>query len=81
MTGADPSLMGRKDYFNLDCSYHMILINFGIIVLLFIVGFFTISALRAWQKYDIALLLIIVVISLECGYAVGQRGEVPDPRL
>ena len=66
MTGADPSLMGRKDYFNLDCSYHMILINFGIIVLLFIVGFFTISALRAWQKYDIALLLIIVVISLEC---------------
>ena len=65
-TGANVNLVGRPDYFNLDCSYHLILINFGIIIFLFIVGFFTISAVRAWQKYDIALLLIIVVISLEC---------------
>lgn len=65
-TGGNPELMSRPDYFNLDCSYHLILINFGIIIFLFIIGFFTISALRAWQKYDIALLLIIVVISLEC---------------
>ena len=65
-TGADVSLVGRPDYFNLDSSYHLILINFGIIILLFIVGFFTVSAWRAWQKCDLALLLIIVVISLEC---------------
>ena len=66
MTGGDPSLMGRKDYFNLDCSYHMILVNYGIIIFLFIIAFFTVAALRAWQKQDLVLLLTIVVISLEC---------------
>lgn len=65
-TGGNPDLMGRPDYFNLDCSYHLILINFGIIMLLLIVAFFTLYALRAWQKKDLALLLIIVVISLQC---------------
>ena len=66
MTGGDVDLVNRADYFNLDCSYHLILLNFGVIILLFIVGFFTIAGVRAWQMQDLVLLLIIVVISLEC---------------
>ena len=64
-TGANVELVNRADYFNLDCSYHLILINFGIVVLLFLIALFTVSSLRAWQKKDLVLLLIIVVISLE----------------
>ena len=65
-TGGNVDLVTRPDYFNLDCSYHLILINFGIIILLCIVGFYTAASLRAWQKKDLLLLLVIVVISLEC---------------
>ena len=66
MTGGDVDLVNRADYFNLDCSYHLILLNFGVVILLFIVGLFTLACVRAWQMQDLVLLLIIVVISLEC---------------
>ena len=66
MTGGDVDLVNRADYFNLDCSYHLILLNFGVVILLFIVGLLTLACVRAWQMQDLVLLLIIVVISLEC---------------
>lgn len=66
MTGGDVSLVTRTDYFNMDCSYHMILINYGLVVLVFIVGMFTATAWKAWKEKELILLLIIAVISLEC---------------
>ncbi len=65
-TGGDVSKVSRTDYFNLDCSYHLILINFGIIVMIFVIGLFTLAAYRAWKEKDLVLLLIIAVISVEC---------------
>ena len=65
-TGGNVDLVTRTDYFNLDCSYHLILINFGIAVLLFIVIMYTVASFRAWKMRDLLLLLSIVVIALEC---------------
>ena len=53
-------------YFNLDCSYHLILINFGLILLILLLFLFTLSSYQAWRMKDPALLLILAAVAAEC---------------
>ncbi len=54
-----------KNYFNLDSSYLMILINFGILMFLVLLALFVWSAFRAWEEQDVMLLLLLTLIAAE----------------
>ena len=54
-----------KNYFNLDSSYLMILINFGILMFLVLLALFVWSSYRAREEQDVLLLLLLTVIAAE----------------
>ncbi len=55
-----------KNYFNLDSSYLLILINFGILLFVLLLALFTWSSWRSWREKEFVLLAILTVIALEC---------------
>jgi len=66
MTGGDASRIQDENYLNFDCSYMMVLINFGLLVFVVLMGLLVFSSYRAWKVNDLALLGIFAVIAVEC---------------
>lgn len=56
----------KPDYFQLDCSYHMVLVNLGIVVFLLLIWIFTKIAYQAWKQKDYIMLAIIALIAVQC---------------
>ena len=56
----------KENYFNIDCSYLMVLVNFGLLLFIVLIAFFTRESWLAWREGNSALLLILAVIALEC---------------
>lgn len=57
---------GGDKYFNLDCSYVLILINFGVLVFTILMALLTLASYRSWRMGDLALFGILSIIAVEC---------------
>lgn len=55
-----------EDYMNIDCSYMLVLVNFGLLVFVVVVAAFTYATFRAYKMQDLCLLGILAVIGVEC---------------
>lgn len=65
-TGGSTDIERVTNYFNLDCSYLLVLINFGLVFFCVIMVLFTLLGWKAWKRKDTMLLLILFITSLQC---------------